>query len=90
MTRRIQRKRTRGWRMPEDAVYVGRPTRYGNPYRGTREEAVAKYEVWLRGRLSEDPHFLDPLRGKNLACWCPLSKACHVDVILKLLEESTH
>jgi hypothetical protein len=25
---RIQRKRTRGWRMPEGAVYVGRPTVY--------------------------------------------------------------
>ena len=30
---RIQRKRTKGWRMPEGAVYVGRPTRWGNPYR---------------------------------------------------------
>lgn len=31
--RRIQRKRTKGWRMPEGAVYVGRPTRWGNRYR---------------------------------------------------------
>src|SRR5438445_12750312 len=29
---RVQRKRTKGWRMPEGAVYVGRPTRWGNPY----------------------------------------------------------
>ena len=29
---RIQRKRTRGWRMPEGAVYVGRPTKWGNPF----------------------------------------------------------
>ena len=29
---RIQRKRTRGWKMPENTVYVGRPTPYGNPY----------------------------------------------------------
>jgi len=28
---RIQRKRTAGWRMPEGAIYVGRPTVYGNP-----------------------------------------------------------
>jgi hypothetical protein len=28
---RIQRKRTSGWRMPDSAVYVGRPTRWGNP-----------------------------------------------------------
>lgn len=29
---RIQRKRSKGWRMPENTVYVGRPTRFGNPY----------------------------------------------------------
>lgn len=28
----VQRQRTRGWRMPEGAIYVGRPTRWGNPY----------------------------------------------------------
>jgi len=31
--RRIQRKRTAGWRMPEGAKYVGRGTDWGNPYR---------------------------------------------------------
>jgi hypothetical protein len=30
--RRIQRRRTRGWRKPEGAVYVGRGTRWGNPW----------------------------------------------------------
>ncbi|AZS07327.1 hypothetical protein PP505_gp57 [Gordonia phage Dorito] len=30
--KRIQRKRTKGWRMPEGAVYVGRPTWLGNPF----------------------------------------------------------
>lgn len=29
---RIQRKRIKGWRMPEGAVYVGRPSKWGNPY----------------------------------------------------------
>lgn len=29
---RIQRKRTKGWRMPENTVYVGRPTQWGNPF----------------------------------------------------------
>lgn len=29
---RIQRKRTKGWTMPEGAVYVGRPTKWGNPF----------------------------------------------------------
>lgn len=31
MPARIQRRRTRGWRAPEGAVYVGRGTRWGNP-----------------------------------------------------------
>jgi hypothetical protein len=29
---RIQRCRAKGWRMPHGAVYVGRPTKWGNPY----------------------------------------------------------
>lgn len=31
MPQRIQRRRTPGWRMPDGAVYVGRPTKWGNP-----------------------------------------------------------
>ena len=31
--KRIQRKRTKGWRMPEGAVYVGRGSRWGNPFK---------------------------------------------------------
>lgn len=30
---RIQRRRTKGWRAPAGAIYVGRGTRYGNPSR---------------------------------------------------------
>ena len=33
MPKRIQRQRTKGWRMPDNTVYVGRPTIYGNPFR---------------------------------------------------------
>lgn len=32
MPKRIQRQRTKGWTMPVDAVYVGRPSVYGNPW----------------------------------------------------------
>ncbi|HEU5026637.1 MAG TPA: DUF4326 domain-containing protein [Spirillospora sp.] len=38
--RRIQRRRTKGWRMPEGAVYVGRPTKWGNPFIVHSEEIV--------------------------------------------------
>lgn len=34
--RRIQRRRTKGWRAPQGAVYVGRPTLYGNPFQVAR------------------------------------------------------
>lgn len=29
---RIQRQRTKGWKMPPNTVYVGRPTIWGNPF----------------------------------------------------------
>ncbi|NKV70855.1 DUF4326 domain-containing protein [Rhodococcus hoagii] len=32
MPQRIQRQRTKGWRTPAGAVYVGRPSKWGNPY----------------------------------------------------------
>lgn len=53
MPKRIQRRRTKGWKMPPNAVYVGRPTIFGNPFRAnmwvgyTREDAVRDYRKWL-------------------------------------------
>lgn len=53
---RIQRKRTKGWRMPENAVYVGRPTKWGNPFgrwylrfHFGLDVAVALYREMARG-----------------------------------------
>jgi hypothetical protein len=40
---RIQRRRTRGWRMPIDAIAVSRPGKWGNPWRVA--EADGEYEV---------------------------------------------
>ena len=44
--KRIQRKRTKGWRMPEGAVYVGRPSIWGNPYKA---ETFARWSNLVRG-----------------------------------------
>ncbi len=33
MPKRIQRRRTKGWKMPENTIYVGRPTKWGNPFK---------------------------------------------------------
>jgi hypothetical protein len=43
--KRIQRKRTKGWRMPEGAVYVGRPTVFGNPFRAYKCECCGYWDV---------------------------------------------
>lgn len=37
MPSRIQRRRTAGWKMPEGAIYVGRPTKWGNPFQVVRD-----------------------------------------------------
>src|SRR5690554_1957454 len=41
--KRIQRKRTKGWRMPENTVYVGRPSKWGNPFRLTKDGVIECY-----------------------------------------------
>lgn len=79
---------------PEDAVYIGRPSSWGNPFTHlkntaaeyqveTREEAIKAYEKWA----TNSPEFVDAikrnLKGKDLVCWCaPL--ACHGDVLLRI------
>lgn len=47
--KRIQRKRTRGWRMPPNTVHVGRGGYFGNPFKGTH--AVGGYRRWLLGTM---------------------------------------
>lgn len=102
--KRIQRQRTRGWRMPEGAVYVGRRSRWGSPFHVgqpfsrhlirrypwldgrlmSRADTVVWFQSWLRYRLAWDAEFTEPLRGKDLVCWCPLDQPCHADVLLEL------
>ena len=83
--KRIQRKRTKGWTMPENTVYVGRPTKWGNPWSiigdRTAQEAVNLYEEILDDEVICE--IKSELKGKNLACWCPLDQPCHADVLLK-------
>jgi hypothetical protein len=93
---RIQRKRTRGWRMPKNTVYVGRPSKWGNPFTigrdGDRAEVIEKFRAWLSWDRSRSWIYpdLSELRGKNLACWCPLADKegsrvpCHADVLLEI------
>ena len=117
---RIQLKRIKGWRKPDNTIVVSRPGKFGNPftiaqaiesgYVSNQEEArrfvVRCFDDWLHdGRVSgrnwwqgpesdkrraEIMRQLSTLRGKNLACWCPLVDKngapvpCHADVLLEL------
>jgi len=69
-------------------VYIGRPSKWGNPFSigkdGTRGEVISKYEEYIKKR----PDLLSSLcelEGKVLGCWCK-PKACHGDVLKKLIE----
>jgi len=89
MPKRIQLKRVRGWRLPENAVSVARPSRWGNPlvigkHVETREEAVDGYRQQLEAMAPDErADFLEPLKGKDLACYCPIGAACHGDLLLE-------
>lgn len=67
-------------------VYIGRPSKWGNPFEigrdGTREQVIAKFREHLINNqmLMRD---LSELRGKTLGCWCKPA-ACHGDVIVAL------
>lgn len=52
MPARIQRRRTKDWKLPDGVIYVGRPTRWGNPFLAQRwglERSVAVYADIVRG-----------------------------------------
>lgn len=71
--------------IPPGAVYVGRPTKWGNPYRiskhCTREEVIATYRMFVAEPRAAE--IRAELRGKDLICWCaPLP--CHADVLLDI------
>ncbi len=151
--KRIQRQRTKGWRMPPNTVYVGRPSQWGNPFAwsgerspwmalafgenadeaGRRKAAVKGYRWWLTNgkpdgfpvpaktgegaaleygdgtvrttrdiavgmglmmflreplELPPTPD-ISPLKGKDLACWCPLDQPCHADVLIEVASGAT-
>jgi hypothetical protein len=56
--RRIQRSRAKGWKMPEEAKYVGHPTVFANPWR------PAAVRAWLHSVGIEDT-FSDLERQAN-------------------------
>jgi hypothetical protein len=73
-------------KITDGAVYVGRPSRWGNPYMvgndGSRDEVIQRYYEYLLGRRDLMAS-LSELRGKDLVCWCA-PEACHAEILLEL------
>ena len=100
--KRIQRQRVKGWRMPPGAIYVGRPSRWGNHIKvgdyGKSPQA-RRTAHWLAVLDFEKSIEWNPegeaykeaarreLRGHDLACFCRLDEPCHADVLLRIANE---
>lgn len=84
-------------RSPPNSVYIGRPSKWGNPFQIgglhievhgnilTREDVIKLYKDYLlySDRGKELLKDIEELKDKHLTCWCaPL--ACHGDILLKL------
>lgn len=82
-------------------MYVGRPTKWGNPFShlpetkakhrvATRDAAVDAHAAWLQMHLDRDPDAIHRLRaelaGKDLVCWCAPQR-CHADTLLRLAND---
>jgi hypothetical protein len=81
--------------MPEGAIYVGRPTRWGNPFIvgdlfnggniGQGEAVELFRQAVIAGRLQNTVRQIRrDLAGHDLACWCALNQPCHTDVLLEI------
>ena len=82
--------------MPEGAIYVGRKSLWGNDFKVTKDfpadAAVIAFEL-LCLEMRKSPElfraWLEPLRGHDLVCWCPVGEGvpCYADVLLRLANE---
>jgi hypothetical protein len=72
---------------PKGAVYIGRPSKWGNPFTigvdGTREEVINKYEKWLCSNPALISEATRELVGKDLVCFCS-PKSCHGDILIRV------
>lgn len=81
--------------IPPGAVYIGRPSIYGNPYMigrdGDRQQVIRKFEEYFDARISDDPKFAEAVErlreAKALVCFCA-PENCHGDVIVLYLSRT--
>jgi hypothetical protein len=87
---RIQRSRQKKQVSPNGLpiVYVGRPTKWGNPFKvnnlRTHSGCVQLYEDWIENNENLQRDAVLELAGKNLSCFCKIGEPCHADILLKI------
>lgn len=83
MSPRVVNKKREG--IPYDAVYVGRPSEWGNPFRigvhGDRDQVIVLHRKWVLSDPNRWAAIRRELRGKDLVCNCA-PKPCHADILL--------
>lgn len=89
-TTRIQRRRTKGFKLPKDAICITRPGKWGNRFKDARSSKLVRwYREWLlntpEGRAIIRDAVVE-LKGKQLACWCKIGEPCHGDVLVEAAE----
>lgn len=78
--------------IPSSAVYIGRPTKWGNPFvigkDGERHQVIAKFVdyIWDQKQDELRAAVRRELKGKDLVCFCA-PNACHGDVLLEIANE---
>ena len=74
-------------KLTRDAVYIGRPSKWGNPFKIDKDHSREQVINEFRKMVLADPKFVDEIRnelaGKDLVCFCH-PKACHGDVLLEI------
>jgi hypothetical protein len=88
MPKRIQMRRSKGWRKPEGVVYAGRPSRWGNPFSVQelgRAEAMRRFRALFDAdnRTGYAVSDVSVLPGKDLGCWCKPDEECHADILIE-------
>ena len=73
------------------AVNCARPSKWGNQFvpnrDGDRPTVIKRFIKDFEGRVWTEPNAATArkeLRGKNLACYCPLDQPCHCDYLLEV------
>src|SRR5262245_55697410 len=93
MPDRISIERKPGWKIPRGAVFVGKPSRWRNPFdlgAFTSVEALERFRRYAQEVAERDRWWLVSIAGRDLACHCAPGEPCHADILLELANSGSY